>query len=507
MSSKTVVVVWVAAMALVAGGCTRETRTPDKGPQSNNAQSNNTSTTTPSTGSGGSSPGSTAPGNAAPKAPGKARLLPLKADPAARATLVRGLNTLTARLYKAHGSAEKSVILSPFSAGAAMALLALGGDDELAARIAKGIGMPAGMTGHQAFAELVARLGAGSRDEGDQKADALAIANSLWIKRGYPLNGAFTSELAHYYGASASTMDVSRPEKARARINAWAAKKTRQKIKEAIPPSMIKPTTRLLLVNAVYLKARWQDKFDKGLTAPKPFHTAGGATPKVQTMHARCPDALRYHYNKHAEVVRLPYRYIGRNVGLEMALMLPPKGRSIGDFVAALTPDRLAEILDAKHAVAPPKALIKKTTRVLYGSSIYNAGKRKSEAHTKRPLCVDLALPRFTTNTFVGQLGTLLAGVGFKDVFFVPKLTRISPAAARDKLKATRAVQKAFIMVDELGTVAAAVTAVGAAGAGMPSSQRVDLDLRDMRFDRPFAYVIREVKSGLILFIGHVAKP
>ena len=106
-----------------------------------------------------------------------------------------------------------------------------------------------------------------------------------------------------------------------------------------------------------------------------------------------------------------------------------------------------------------------------------------------------------------GQLGTLLAGVGFKDVFFVPKLTRISPAAARDKLKATRAVQKAFIMVDELGTVAAAVTAVGAAGAGMPSSQRVDLDLRDMRFDRPFAYVIREVKSGLILFIGHVVKP
>src|SRR6185436_20995382 len=104
----------------------------------------------------------------------------------------------------------------------------------------------------------------------------------------YPFREPFLALVKDRYGAPLQTMDFAgNADGARLEINQWVETQTRQRIRDLIPPGGVDRDTRLTLVNAIYLKAPWQDEFYERATEPLPFHMAGGTPVDVPTMHRR----------------------------------------------------------------------------------------------------------------------------------------------------------------------------------------------------------------------------
>jgi serpin B len=124
-----------------------------------------------------------------------------------------------------------------------------------------------------------------------------------------------------------------------------------------------------------------------------------------------------------------------------------------------------------------------------------------------RPQSVSVALPKFTIDPsqsielvpVLGEMGTRLA--------FDPNaadLTMIAnPPDAADRLFLDQVRHKAFVKVDEKGTEAAAATSTGLTElAPMPPTSP-----KQFRADHPFLFLIRDIQSEMILFVGRVADP
>jgi serine protease inhibitor len=108
-------------------------------------------------------------------------------------------------------------------------------------------------------------------------------------------------------------------------------------------------------------------------------------------------------------------------------------------------------------------------------------------------------LPRFKIES-KHKLIPLLEANGIKDLFSASKADLGGMSV--EKLYVQNAFQKATIEVDEEGTIATAVSSMEmVAGSAMKEPERPI----ELRFNRPFAYFIRDRVSGKILFLGRMA--
>lgn len=126
--------------------------------------------------------------------------------------------------------------------------------------------------------QLVAgRAGAQIRADGSKVTISLDVANSLWGQRDTRWQQTFLDVLARDYGAGIHLVDYKRdPESSRSMINGWTSDQTHGKISDLIPVGVLNPMTRLVLVNATYLKAPWEEPFDKLATNRQPFTRTDG---------------------------------------------------------------------------------------------------------------------------------------------------------------------------------------------------------------------------------------
>ena len=390
----------------------------------------------------------------------KARLAAPSLDQAAVPELVEGNTQFALDLYRVVGDAEANVFCSPYSISLALAMTYAGARGQTAQEMAGVLhfALPQEQL-HPAFNALdqvLASRGQQTTKEGERF--RLHVANALWGQKDYHFEATFLDLLAQHYGAGLRLLDYRQdPEAARQAINRWVEKETEEKIKDLLPPGSINGLTRLVLSNAIYFNATWMNPFSEEATQDGAFHLLDGRTVTVPMMQQSAH--LGYGEGQGYQLVELPY--VGGE--MSMVILLPAEG----EFEA------FAESLDAQALAA-----------MLEGTE---------------PTQVALALPRFEYEASL-QLKDALTRLGMVQAFDITTAD-FSGLTGQPDLFIDDVYHKAFVAVDEKGTEAAAATAVVMQLKAMPAQPK------EMRVDRPFIFLIRDVQTGAILFLGHVANP
>jgi serpin B len=374
--------------------------------------------------------------------------------------LVEGNNAFAFDLYGALKGTQGNLFYSPYSISQALAMTYAGARDTTEKEMAGTLHfvLPQDRL-HPAFNSLDQQLkarGQGAKGK-DGKGFRLNIVNAIWGQAGYNFLADYLDLLAQNYGAGLRTLDFrTAPEVSRQIINGWVADQTEQRIKDLIPAGVIDPMTRLVLTNAIYFNAAWANNFEKNLTQPAPFHLLDGSTVGAPMMHQT--EILGYAAGNGYQVISLPYD--GRE--LEMVVMVPDAG-NFAEFEKSL-----------------------------------DAGMAGSIIQSIVPKQVALSLPRFKFESEFG-LGKTLSGMGMPIAF--SGQADFSGMTGNRDLSISEVVHKAFVAVDEAGTEAAAATAVIMRATAMPTKPL------EVTVDRPFIFLIRDIQTGSIIFVGRVVNP
>lgn len=355
-----------------------------------------------------------------------------------------------------------NLICSPYSVAAALAMTANGARGSTSTEMLAVLG---GLTiddldgGLAALSGLfAARAGAKTKADGNSAVIALDIANSLWGQRGTAWEQPFLDALARWFGAGMNLVDyVTGAGPARTRINDWTAAATHDKIRDLVPAGAVNASTRLVLVNAVYLKAPWEEPFQATATHKGPFTLGSGATVLADLMtgsRERASAATGPGY----VAVSLPY------AGGELAMTL-------------VLPDR-----------SDPASL----------TTWLRAGGLAAALRDLRPQAVNLTMPTWTFRSRL-QLKPLLAALGMPTAF--GGSADFSGITRDVALSIDDVYHQGFVAVDEEGTEAAAATAVVMREVSAPA------DPLTVTLDRPFLFVVHDVASRAPLFVGWVADP
>lgn len=376
--------------------------------------------------------------------------------------LVTGNNAFAWDLYQKLAGQNGNLFYSPYSISLALAMTYAGARDVTEQQMAAAMHytLPQDRL-HPAFNNLdlaLAERGQGAKGK-DSQGFRLKIANALWGQQGYQFLPAFLDLLAQNYGAGLRLLDFARaPEDSRLAINKWVSDQTENKIKDLIAQGAIVPATRLVLTNAIYFNAAWADQFKPEQTKDGPFNLLDGSQVSVPMMHQTA--SFGYAEGDGYQAVELPY---DKNE-LSMVILLPQAGKF----------QTFESMLGASHAAALVQDL-----------------KRKP---------VDLTMPKFKFDSSF-TLADALQAMGMRDAFTYGPANFSGMDGTRN-LFISQVIHKAFVAVDEQGTEAAAATAViVAAGAAIPEPPVT------VTIDRPFVFLIRDIQSGAILFVGRVVNP
>jgi serpin B len=318
------------------------------------------------------------------------------------------------------------------------------------------------------LAEITRRATERARAAGDSsEAVTFNVANRLFGQKDYRFRRPFLDLLQNSYGAPLELMDfVSAPEASRQQINVWVENETRKRIHDLIPPLALDEFTRLVLVNAIYMKARWVKPFSEAATAPRPFRLTQ-STVDVPTMRGqgRCGYAKREGYS----AVTIPY--VGGDI--QFLILLPDTSSSLAALEAVVTPELLAESAE----LASVELIVE--------------------------------LPKLKLEPSVMELSEILKSLGMRSAFDLPpgsaNFDRMAPRRPDDYLYISEVFHKTFLELDENGTEAAAATAVVVVlKAEVHVAPKEPIEVK---IDRPFLFAIQHRASGACLFFGHVTDP
>jgi serine protease inhibitor len=390
-------------------------------------------------------------------------------------------NELAVDLHRQLATGNENLCVSPYSIESALAMTFAGADGETRSEMARVLHFPSDGSAVQASfvslqrsleemraktAELVKdakRLG------GPSEPITLTIANRLFAQKGYDFRQAFLSVVKQNYGAAFEPIDFTAdPSGATQHINKWVADQTRNRIRDLIPAGALNETTRLVLANALYLKAPWADPFSEKTTKAEPFHVRKGAPVDVPMMRKM---DRHFGYVKREGFAAVSLPYTGND--LQFLVLLPDEVDGLGALESKLTAETLAEC---------------------------------AKLETRD---VDLHLPKFKIELPTIALARNFEALGMKTAFDKPRgsanFDRMAPRKPNDYLYISQVFHKTFIAVDEKGTEAAAATAVAMMAATALRSPPPPPT--EVKVDRPFLYAIQHVPSGVCLFLGRVTDP
>jgi len=376
-------------------------------------------------------------------------------------SLSAGNRTFAFDLYQVLRQEEGNLFFSPYSISAALAMTYAGakGDTELQTRETMNFSLPQDRL-HPAFNAMDQTLA--QRGEGAQGKDGqgfrLSIVNAIWGQEGYEFLIEYLDTLALNYGAGIHLLDfVSDPEGSRSTINEWVSEQTEGRIEKLIPRGIIDGLTRLVLTNAIYFNAAWENPFELSWTEAGNFHLLTGDEVEVPMM--KQVKGFGYDSGEGYQAVELPYS--GRE--LSMVIIVPDLER-LYDFERSMTQEAIDNILNGLE---------------------------------QRQLV--LRMPRFKFEKHLG-LSDKLSAMGMPAAF--GRDADFSGMDGTKDLFIRDVVHQAFVSVDEAGTEAAAATAVVMALKAAPMEEPIELDI-----DRPFIFLIRDIETKTILFLGRVLDP
>jgi serpin B len=346
----------------------------------------------------------------------------------------------------------KNVILSPYGVSALLTMVDVGAAGQTETQIESTLSLPASGT---AVAPAFAALACDDETNGSSDDNQLSIGNGLWAQKGMSLKPAFVSTLAQGYAAPLQQADFAADAAGSAStINQWVSTQTDGAIPTLFNPGDIDPSTRLVLVNAIYFKGAWANGFDPSLTRPAPFTLEDGSQVMVTTMSGQV--VVSQGQGTGFSVFEIPYK----GGAMAMDILLPDHQLS------ALEGSLTQEALSAALSSLGPQSQI------------------------------SVSLPKFSFTTRL-DLIPVLSGLGIKDLFD-PTKSDLSGIDGAQDLYVNVVVQQAMIEVDEEGTVAAAAT-----GGVVETSGAAE----GVTIDHPFLFLLRDTKTGSVIFMGHVEDP
>jgi len=285
----------------------------------------------------------------------------------------------------------------------------------------------------------------------------LSIANSLWAKQGVPFKSEFIETNQQFYSGKVTELDFVNPEAPKV-INNWVKENTSGKIEQIV--DQLQPDSVLFLINAIYFKGNWSEKFDKSQTTERPFYLTDGTT-KQNPMMSQFGN---YHYteNDSFQAISLPYGE-GR---LSLYVFLPRENTNLAAFQEQLTQENWQQWINQFQ-------------------------RREGE----------IQLPRFQFDYDI-QLNNALKALGMEAAFDASTADFSKMTSLPVKIDEVK--HKTFVEVNEEGTEAAAVTSVGIA---LTSAAITPEPPFQMIVERPFFCAIRDNQTGMVLFMGSVVEP
>lgn len=421
--------------------------------------------------SGRAGAGAAADSDAGADAGGEARAM-VAADTAPNvsdadyAAFIEHINQFGLDLGQKQAAANKltqdNLIYSPISASYALAMTYAGAHGATADEMKKvlGDGFAQGIFhkgANKLARELASRALSRQDSAGVTHKIELNLADALFVDGTLNLQPSFLELMARDYDSGVHVEDFMHAfEPARMHINDWVADQTHDRIQSLIPQGGIDDSTRIVLVNALYFYGSWQSPFMANRTSDAEFHPLTGNAVQVKTMHDET--RMSYASGMDFELVDLPYE----GGKLSMTVVLPADGK-FENVRAQVSADWL------KKAIA-----------------------------SLGPRTVNLALPKWKITAGSFSLRQGLEDLGMKTAF--GDHADLSGISQDGPLTLSDVWQKAFIAVDELGTEAAAATAVGVSATSVP------VDVVQFVVNRPFLFFIRD-QNGAVLFSGQIVDP
>jgi len=390
----------------------------------------------------------------------KERIISPDVNPSDQALLVEGNSAFAFELYQALREQEGNLFYSPHSISVALAMTYAGARNETAQQMADTLNFILEQERlHPAFNWLdieLANRGEGAQGK-DSKGFRLNIVNAIWGQKDYNFLPTFLDVLAENYGAGLRILDfMYETEKSRLTINDWVSDQTEGRIEDLIPQGAIDALTRLVLTNAIYFNAAWEYPFDEDMTADGPFYLLDDGQVIVPMM--KQTESFGYTDGEGYQAVEL--QYDGNE--LSMVILLPEAGQ-FQAFEEELQAQQVCDII----------------------SGLQSTG-------------VALTMPKFEFDSEFSLKNTL-AGMGMPIAF--SSAADFSGMTGNSELFISDVVHKTFVAVDEAGTEAAAATAVIMPGSAAPEPTV------EVTIDRPFIFLIRDIETGAILFVGRVMNP
>ncbi|XP_056620253.1 leukocyte elastase inhibitor-like [Triplophysa dalaica] len=364
------------------------------------------------------------------------------------------------RALSASSSADGNMFFSPLSISAALGMVYLGARGDTAKEMAKVLSFNSVSDVHSHFESLTSAINNPSASY------ILRLANRLYGEKTFGFVHDYLDSTLKLYHAELQSVDfVGASEKSRQIINKWVEEQTENKIKDLLKPDMVTGMTRLALVNAIYFKGNWLQKFNAQETTEMPFKINKNESRPVQMMFQKKKFPFNYIHEHRLQVLELPYV----KEELSMFILLPEEAQDGSD------------------------SLLKLERELTLDKLLEWTNRNKMDVNTD----IMVHLPKFKLED-ESSLAETLAGMGMISVFqgSSADLTGMSSAGG---LYLSSVVHKAFVEVNEEGTEAAAAT------AGMVAFCM----FREEHFmaDHPFLFFIRHNPTNSILFLGRFRVP
>lgn len=283
----------------------------------------------------------------------------------------------------------------------------------------------------------------------------MSIANSIWTEDNFAVKESFIQILTDYYDTESKQFDITDRAGTCNNVNTWIEDKTEGLIKNMLVPDDLDPLTKMLLINAIYFKAKWKIQFDPNDTSVEPFYKSSGAEIGVPMM--KYGDTIKIYFGDGFKMAEFPY---GQG-DFVMDIILPDAKTGTNDLVPLVTSAAFAD----------------------WTSQLYE-------------IKLNVSLPRYKYG-FHKHLTDILKDMGMGIAFSeIADFTRISDY----RLHISDVIHQAFIETKEEGTEAAAATIIlfeGQCAGSIPQ----------FTADHSFLYIIREIKTNSIIFMGRVADP
>ncbi|XP_064017155.1 leukocyte elastase inhibitor-like [Pogoniulus pusillus] len=352
-----------------------------------------------------------------------------------------------------------NLFYSPLSVSAALAMVLLGAKGNTESQMLKTLHFDKVEDVHSRFRTLTMDVNRSNAPY------LLRLANRLFGEKTYSFLPDFLTNTQKLYGADLATVDFGRAcDEARTEINQWVEEKTEGKIPDLLSEGSVSSMTKLVLVNAIYFKGNWAEKFAEADTTDKPFRLNKNERKTVKMMYQKKKFHFAYIPEVKIRVLELPYE----EEELSMIILLPD---DIEDDSTGLQKLEKQLTLEKLQEWTCPQRL--------YSTDVH------------------VHLPKFKLEESY-DLGSDLAALGLLDIFESGKADLSGMSGARD-LFISKIVHKAFVEVNEEGTEAAAATA-GIAMLCMAIEENFNAD-------HPFFFFIRHNPTQSILFFGRCTSP